>query len=76
MDNGLIRRSWRVAPNGACVGFENLINGQSMLRSVRPEARITINGTPHEVGGLVGQPDHAFITPEWLDAMKAQQSSM
>ncbi len=71
LDNGLIRRTWRIAPNGACVDFVNLTTGQTMLRSVRPEARVTLNGKQYDVGGLTGQPNHAFLTAEWLDAMDA-----
>ncbi|MGI9456633.1 MAG: hypothetical protein ACR2NU_08730 [Aeoliella sp.] len=76
LDNGLLRRVWRIAPNGACVAFDNLMTGQSMLRSVRPEARVTINSVPIDVGGLVGQPNHAYLTPEWLDAMQADPKAM
>ena len=38
MTNGLIRRTWRIAPNGATVGLDNLMTGEALLRSVRPEA--------------------------------------
>lgn len=76
IDNGLLRRSWRVAPNGACVGFDNLMTAQSMLRSVRPEARVTIDGIQLDVGGLVGQPNHAFLRPDWLQAMQADPKAM
>lgn len=69
LDNGLLRRTWRLSPNGACVGFDNLMTGNTMLRSVRPEARVTIDGVPYDIGGLTGQPNHAFLTPEWLDVM-------
>lgn len=76
MDNGLIRRAWRLTPNGACVSFDNLMTGQSMLRSVRPEARITVNSVAHAVGGLIGQPNHAYLTGEWLQAMTADPEAM
>ncbi len=76
LDNGLIRRRWRLAPNGACVAFDNLTTGQSMLRSVRPEARITIDGTAFDVGGLVGQPNHAYLKEPWLDDMQADPQAM
>jgi hypothetical protein len=76
MSNGLIARTWRLVPNAACVAFDNLLTGKSMLRSVRPEARITLNGVAYDVGGLVGQPNHAFLTPEWLEAMAADPKSM
>ena len=76
LDNGLVRRAWRLAPNGACVGFDNRMSGQAMLRSVRPEARVTIDGVAYEVGGLKGQPNHAFLTNEWLGQMQADPNAM
>lgn len=76
LDNGLVRRTWRMSPNGACVGFDNLMTGQSMLRSVRPEARVTIDGVAYEVGGLTGQPNHAYLTPAWLDEMGTNPAAL
>jgi hypothetical protein len=34
MDNGLIRRVFRLGPNVATVAFDNLMTGESMLRAV------------------------------------------
>lgn len=76
LENGLVRRVWKLAPNGACIAFDNLMTSQSMLRSVRPEARITIDGISYEVGGLVGQPNHAYLTDEWLANMEADSSAL
>lgn len=69
--NGLIARTFRVAPNAATVGFENLQTSEQLLRAVKPEARLVIDGKPFDVGGLHGQPNSAFLKPEWLDSMKA-----
>ncbi len=76
LENGLIRRTWRLAPNGACVAFDNLMTGQSMLRSVRPEARLTIDDQAYVVGGLVGQPNQAFLTPQWLEQLQADPAAL
>jgi hypothetical protein len=71
LSNGLIRRVFRTAPNAATVGFDNLMTGQSMLRGVKPEAKLIIDKKEYAVGGLLGQPDYAYLLPEWLDQMKA-----
>lgn len=76
LDNGLIRRTWAITPNAACVGFDNLMTGQSMLRSVQPEALLTIDGTEYKVGGLVGQPNQAYLTENWLKEMQSDPTSM
>jgi len=69
MDNGLIRRTWRLAPNAATVRFDNLMTDESLLRGVKPEVMLTLNGVPFPVGGLRGQPNYAYLRDEWLDSM-------
>ncbi len=78
LDNGLIRRTFRLvppdAPGGpaaACVSFEDLRDGRQLLRAVRPEAEVTIDGKAVPVGGLVGQPIGNYLLPEWVKSMKA-----
>jgi len=71
LDNGLVRRTFRLAPNAATVGLDNLATGQAILRGVKPEAAVTINGVRYDVGGLKGQPNYAYLLPEWLDKLKA-----
>ena len=69
MTNGLIRRCWRLQPNGATVGFDNLMTGAAMLRGVKPEAYVEFDNQEYPVGGLLGQPNYAYLKPEWLDRM-------
>ncbi|MDE0959610.1 MAG: hypothetical protein OSB09_02415 [Planctomycetota bacterium] len=69
LSNGLVRRTFRIFPNLATVALDHLITGESVLRSVRPEARITIDGVTWNIGGLLGQPNHAFLRPEWVEKM-------
>ncbi len=70
LSNGLIARTFRLQPEAATVGFDNLMTGDSLIRSVRPEGYLEIDGRLCPIGGLQGQPDLAYLTPEWLDAMK------
>ncbi|MAW59872.1 MAG: hypothetical protein CMJ94_03430 [Planctomycetes bacterium] len=76
LDNGLVRRTWLAADNLACIGFDNLMTEASMLRAVRPEARLVVEGQELAVGGLVGQPNHAFLTDAWLQEMNADPQAM
>jgi hypothetical protein len=75
MTNGLISRTWRMAPNGATVALDNLRCGQAMLRGVKPELRLQLDGKDYDVGGLRGQPDYAYLRPEWLDGMKSDPAA-
>lgn len=76
IDNGLIRRTFRVAPNGATVAFENLMTRESILRGIKPEALLTLNGREQKIGGLTGQPNYAYLLPEWIDGMKSDPLAM
>lgn len=69
--NGLICRTFRLAPNAATVGFDNLMTSETILRGVKPEAEIAIDGKSYEVGGLKGQPNYAFLRPEDLEKLEA-----
>jgi hypothetical protein len=40
LTNGLVERRFRLSPNAATVGFENLMTGESLLRGVKPEAAV------------------------------------
>jgi hypothetical protein len=70
LTNGLVRRTLRLSPNVATVAFDNLSSGESLLRGVKPEARLTIDGKEYAVGGLTGQPDYAYLRPEWIPELK------
>jgi hypothetical protein len=75
LSNGLIRRVWKISPNAATVALDNLMTGESMLRSVRPEAKVNLDGHSLAIGGLSGQANHAYLTPEWLSQMKSWPDS-
>jgi len=69
LQNGLVKRVFRISPNLACYDFKNLSTGQQLLRAVKPEAKITVNGREYAVGGLRGQKENAYLLPAWLDQM-------
>jgi hypothetical protein len=69
--NGLVKRTFRISPNVACTEFINLITGQQLLRAVKPEAVIRINGREHRVGGLYGQQEKAYLLNGWVNQLVA-----
>ena len=52
------------------------MTGESILRGIKPEARVTLDGRTWDVGGLAPQPNYAFIAPEWIDKLLPQQGAM
>ena len=69
--NGLVRRSFKVSPNFACFDFQNMATGQQLLRAIRPEAKLIIDGKEYNVGGVVGQQEKAYLQQEWMKGFKA-----
>src|SRR6476620_6449498 len=57
--NGLVRRTFRISPNVACIDYTNLTTNQQLIRAVSPEAKITVDGKEYNVGGLNGQKEKA-----------------
>jgi hypothetical protein len=75
LSNGLISRTIRTEPNAATVGLKNLVTGEEYIRSVKPEALLTIDGTTYPVGGLSGQKEHGYLKSEWLDEMTSPENA-
>jgi len=69
--NGLVRRSFKVAPNFACYDFQNMASSQQLLRAIRPEAKLIIDGKEYNVGGVIGQQEKAYLQQEWMKDFKA-----
>jgi hypothetical protein len=70
LSNGLISRSFSVGPDGATTGLHHLRTSESFVRSIRPEAMLTLDGLNIPVGGLSGQDVHNFFSPEWLPGLQ------
>ena len=71
LNNGLLRRSFRLRPNLVCYDYYNLSNGQQLVRAIKPEAEVTISGKKYAIGGLYGQKEQAYLLPEWLNNFTA-----
>ncbi|MFN0067942.1 MAG: alpha-galactosidase [Limisphaerales bacterium] len=73
--NGLLRRTFRLAPNAATVGLDDLATSTAWLRAVEPEAVLTLDGRTYAVGGLAGQPNRAYLSPAWAAALTNDPAS-
>ncbi len=68
--NGLVRLTFTTLPDAALIGYDNLINGKSILRAVTPLATVELNQHVWNIGGLLGQLDRAFLRPSWAAEMQ------
>ena len=75
LTNGLISRRFRLSPNAATVGFDNLMSGSAILRGVKPEAILELDGMKYTLGGLAGQVEYAYLRPECIDGLKADPAA-
>ncbi|WP_426327643.1 alpha-galactosidase [Pedobacter sp. R-06] len=73
LSNGLLKRVFRLSPNVACTDLRNLTTGEQLLRSIKPEAQVSINGKKYNIGGLYGQTENAYITTGVLANLKANE---
>ncbi len=76
LSNGLITRTFTVAPNVATIGLDNLVTNEALVRAASPEAVLWVNGHEVKVGGLTGQPIGNYLLPEWIPEMKADPYSL
>ena len=74
LENGLVKRVFRNQGTIACISFQNLINGQEIIRAISPEAIIMVNGQSLPIGGWIGQKEKAYLKQEWFskDASRYQ----
>lgn len=67
--NGLISRTFTLGPNFATIGFQNEMIGSSIIRGLKPEAILEIDGQSYDVGGLIGQEEMGYFQKEWLQQL-------
>ena len=75
LDNGLIQRTFLTSPNFATVDYINSTTDCSLLRGIKPEAVLTIDGHQFEIGGLKGQPDYAYLNADWIADLTSPQNA-
>lgn len=70
LNNGLVKRQFVIGQNLACFDFVNLTNNQQLIRAIKPEAKLKIDGIEYNIGGLVGQTEQAYLQTDWLQKLK------
>lgn len=75
LTNGLVQRDIRLTPNAATISLKELSSASELIRSIRPEAEIQIDGLSIPIGGLDGQPVHNYLLPQWLDSLTVNPMS-
>lgn len=76
LSNGLISRTFRLYPNACTIGIDNHTSGEAVLRAIRPEATIKLDGKEYNVGGLISKDNQSYIKDEFLDRLGYDPSSL
>ena len=74
LNNGLVKRVFVIQPNVACIDYSNLSNGQQLLRSIEPEAKVVLDQVTYKVGGLTGQKEKAYLKLETIKDLHKNDS--
>ncbi len=74
LNNGLLKRVFRIQPNISCIDYSNLVNGQQLLRAIKPEAMITIDQKTYNIGGVYGQAEKAYLMKDWIGKFSSADS--
>ncbi|WP_316838517.1 LamG-like jellyroll fold domain-containing protein [Pedobacter gandavensis] len=75
LTNGLLSREFYIAENLACVGFKNESNDAQFLRAIKPEARIMLDSTWYDIGGLSGQAEKSYLMESWYPDLIAEPAA-
>ena len=74
LNNGLVQRVFLLSPNASCISYTNLTNGQELIRSIEPEAKLILNGQSYNVGGLKGQKEKAYLKLDAENSLHLQET--
>lgn len=75
LTNGLLSREFYIAENLACVGFKNESNDAQFLRAIKPEARIMLDSSWYDIGGLSGQAEKSYLMESWYPDLIAEPAA-
>jgi len=75
LSNSLISRTFRLSPNAATVAYDNLMTGESIIRGIKSEAIVVLNGQKYEVGGLQGQLEYAYLQAGTIDSLSGNRDA-
>lgn len=75
ISNGLVSRQFILNPNVATVSLKNLRTSEEYIRSIQPEAVVMIDSLTYPIGGLLGQQEHGYFLPDWLNEMAVDSSA-
>lgn len=75
MSNEVISRTWHVDYHVNCVSYRNEVETTEYVRSVRPEAIVTLDETEYTIGGGTSQPVQNYLDETWVDSERSKNGS-
>ena len=69
LDNGLLRLRLLVGERLAWTGIEQRTANQQLLRAAAPLGALVLDGEAVNLGGLLAQPNHAFLDDAWATGL-------
>ena len=76
LSNGLVERRIQLEPFVGTTSILRLDSGEQFLRSIEPEALLTIDGKVRTLGGVSGVPNRAYLLTDWIKSLKPDSRTM
>ncbi|MBD3352897.1 MAG: alpha-galactosidase, partial [Candidatus Lokiarchaeota archaeon] len=75
LTNKLLSRIFLIKPNCTTINYRNEITTESIIRGIKPEASVEIDGKEYAIGGLKGQNEYAYFRPKWIDKLVKSENT-
>jgi hypothetical protein len=76
LKNSLVRRLVQTKGFVGTTSFMRLDTSEEFVRTVEPEAKVTVDGVEYWLGGVESLPNKAFLDPAWLVTAKPSAKSL
>lgn len=65
--NSLVSREVRLKGFVGTTSLRRLDSEEEFVRTIEPEAKVTVDGVEHWLGGVKGVPNKAYLDPKWIE---------
>jgi hypothetical protein len=76
LHNSLIRREVRLKGFVGTTSLRRLDSGQEFVRTIEPEAVVTVDGKEYWLGGVKSVPNKAYLDPKWIETLQPSEKAL
>ncbi|HLO98898.1 MAG TPA: hypothetical protein VK171_09920, partial [Fimbriimonas sp.] len=76
LKNSFVKRVIQTRGFVGTTSFLRFDSNEEFLRTVAPEAKVTVDGVEYWLGGVESLPNQAFLDPKWLESTASSSKSL